>query len=607
MTLKEKVQNLPENPGVYLYKDEKGEVIYVGKAKNLKSRVRSYFQTPEKLLLKTRVMMEKARDLEIIITSSEVEALILEQNLIKKYRPRYNILLKDDKSYPYLKLTSEEFPRLLITRKVVKDKSRYFGPYPDAGALNETYKLLRSVFKFRTCAPTVFAQRTRPCLNYHIKKCPGPCTGEISREAYLKEINMVVDFLEGRGEKLIKKLKKAMLEASENLEFERAAKIRDQIVALEKVLVKQKISRGDRNADVVAVAFEENLGVGLIFVIRQGNLLGQKVYTFEGEMEPGELLNQVLLTHYQDEENLPKEIIVPADETIDEEFITAFFAQKFGRKPGIITPRRGEKYDLLKMALANASFLLTEKIKFKNKKQLIAEQALLDLKEALELKAIPQRIEGYDISHLAGTGTVASMVVFINGEAEKGKYRRFSIKTAANDDYTSMKEAVLRRFKKYLALKEAGDKDGSFEELPDLVLIDGGKGQLRAALAALEEVGVFGKFTVIALAKENEEIFLPEKQAGLILTRDREGLKLLQRVRDEAHRFAHGYQEKKRTKSLASLLEQVEGVGPKRRKQLLEKFSGLKGLREASVEEMMTVSGITREIAEKLKELLEME
>ncbi|GAV21538.1 excinuclease ABC subunit UvrC [Carboxydothermus pertinax] len=607
MNLKDKVQNLPDNPGVYLYKDGKGEVIYVGKAKNLKNRVRSYFQPPEKLWPKTRVMMEKARDIEVIITSSEVEALILEQNLIKKYRPRYNIMLKDDKSYPYLKLTGEEFPRLLITRKVVKDKSRYFGPYPDAGALNESYKLLRSVFKFRTCTPTVFAQRTRPCLNYHIKKCPAPCTGEISREEYLREIEMVVDFLEGRGEKLIKKLKKEMNKASENLEFEWAAKLRDQILALEKVLVKQKISRGNRNADVVAIAAKENLGVGHVFIIRQGNLLGQKVYPFEGEMEPGELLNQVLLTHYREEEEIPGEIIIPFSENLDEEFLNAWFLNKFGKKPQLTIPRRGEKFLLLKMALENANFALEEKIKLKEKKQLTAQTALLDLKEAIKLPALPRRIEGYDISHLAGTGTVASMVVFIDGEPEKGKYRRFAIQRATNDDYASMQEAILRRFKKYLALKEAGDEDGSFEELPDLILIDGGKGQLAAALEALRETGFLGQFMVIALAKEQEEFFLPGEKNSLFLTRDREGLKLLQRVRDEAHRFAKGYQEKKRTKSLSSILEQVEGIGPKRRKQLLGKFGGLKNLKGATVEEIMAVPGITREMAEKLKELLEME
>ncbi|GAV24736.1 excinuclease ABC subunit C [Carboxydothermus islandicus] len=607
MALWEKVKNLPESPGVYLYKDETGEVIYVGKAKNLKNRVRSYFQPREKLLPKTRVMMEKARDIEVIITSSEVEALILEQNLIKRYRPRYNILLKDDKSYPYLKITGEEFPRLLITRKVINDGGSYFGPYPDAGALNETYRLLRSIFKFRTCTPAIFAQKKRPCLNFHIKKCSAPCAGEISREEYFKEIEMVRDFLEGRGENLIKKLKKEMAIASDNLEFERAAKLRDQILALEKILAKQKISRGERNADVVAVATGGDLGVGLIFVIRQGNLLGQKVYTFTGEMETGELLNQVLVTHYGEAKEVPVEIILTTRENLDEEFLNSWFELKFGKKPRFTVPKRGEKFELLKMALENVNFTLDEKIKLKEKKQLLNQKVLMDLKEALNLPAVPRRIEGYDISHLAGTGTVASMVVFIDGEPVKGKYRRFAIRRAANDDYTAMFEAVLRRFKKYLALQVEGGADGSFEELPDLVLIDGGKGQLNAAMDALKETNLLGKFTVIALAKEQEEIFLPGKKDSLLLTQDREGLKLLQRVRDEAHRFAKGYQEKKRVKTLASLLEQVEGIGPKRRKQLLNKFGSIKNLREATVEEIIAVPGITREIAERLKELLEME
>lgn len=617
MELAEKLKRLPDSPGVYLMKNGSGEIIYVGKAVSLKNRVRSYFQSSRNHSPKVVSMVSQIADFEYILTDSEVEALILECNLIKKHKPRYNVRLVDDKSYPYLKVTiDEEFPRIYITRKIVKDGSKYYGPYTDVGALRETMNLLKRIFPLRSCKQKSVRNQVRPCLNYHIKRCLAPCSGKIERETYMQMINSVCMFLEGRQEDLVKSLESRMEEAAENLNFEQAAVLRDQIKAIEKVVEKQKIVLSDiSDHDIIGIAREGELACVVVFFIRGGKLMGREHFILDEtvEMNDNEILSTFVKQYYIQVQYVPKEILLPSG-LLEEEIISTWLSQRKGGKVSLRVPKRGEKAQLLGLAVKNAFEELSQHRAQEEQARLKIQGALLGLKNYLGLSSLPRRIECYDISNTQGTESVASMVVFIDGKPRVDQYRRFKIKTVEGpNDFASMQEVISRRFSR--AKKEQDDiengkldrEKAKFAELPSLVIIDGGKGQLNAAREAMRNSG-FASVPAFGLAKENEWLFAENDPEPIILPRNSESLYLLQRIRDEAHRFAITYHRNLRGKrSLKSILDDIPGIGAKRRKALMEHFRSMAKLRNASVEEICQAPGIPRNVAETVYEYLQQE
>jgi excinuclease ABC subunit C len=637
-SLAEKLKLLPTLPGVYLYKDDQGKVIYVGKAINLKNRVRSYFSGQQNNAPKTRALVKRIRDLEYIVTDSEVEALILESNLIKKYKPKYNIRLMDDKNYPYLRVTvQEKFPRLEIARTVHRDGARYFGPYTNAAAVHETLRLLKRVFPLRSCKQKSFQHQERACLNAHIKRCAAPCQGLISAEDYRKMIDEVCLFLEGRQETLAKKLKKRMKEASEQLNFEKAAELRDQLQAVEKVIEKQKIvsSGSQEDYDVLHYARAAQLACVQVLFVRSGKVSGSDYFLLEGvqEMEGREILLAFLQQFYHRAEFIPPQIIlperleeqekpeaseeyaaeyreeqpvsvaveecseqeVPAKQTKqgEQELVEAWLKKKRGGKVVLTVAQRGHKKELLALAAKNAQENLQREHNIREEKRKHHEQALQELADYLQLAAPPHRMECYDISNIQGQEAVASMVVFEAGRANPSAYRRFRIKTVEGpDDFASMAEVIRRRF------INARNGNPRFVPLPDLVVVDGGKGQLSAARAVMRELG-YARIPTVGLAKQEEWLFLEEREEPLILPRDTQGLHLLQRLRDEAHRFAITYHRLLRGKrNLSSVLDDIPGLGPKRKAALLKHFGlSLQKIRQASLEELEKVEGLGRHAA----------
>lgn len=589
--LEEKLKILPALPGVYLYKDEKGKVIYVGKAISLKNRVRSYFVGQQKTSPKTQALVRHIRDLEYIVTDSEVEALILESNLIKKYKPKYNIRLMDDKNYPYLRITvQEKFPRLEIARTVRQDGARYFGPYTNVGAVHETLKLLKRVFPLRSCKQTNFNKQERACLNAHIKRCAAPCQGLISEADYRKMIAEVMLFLEGRQETLAKKLQKRMREAAEQLDFEKAAELRDQLQAVEKVIEKQKIvSTGLEDFDVLHYAREGQLACVQVLFIRGGKVSGGDHFLLEGvqEMEGQDILPAFLKQYYHRAEFIPPQLLLP--EAIEEQEVVEVWLQgKRGGKVALKFPQRGHKKELLALAAKNAQESLQQESSLREERRKRNEKALREVAAYLQLAEPPQRMECYDISNIQGQEAVASMVVFEEGRANPNQYRRFKIKTVEGpDDFASMAEVIRRRF------MNASKGAQRFALLPDLVIVDGGKGQLSAAREVMYELG-FAHIPAVGLAKEEEWIFMEGRAEPLILPRDSQGLYLLQRIRDEAHRFAITYHRLLRGKrNLVSVLDDIPGLGPKRKAALLKHFQlSLQKIRQASLEELKQVEGL---------------
>ena len=602
-TIQEKLAQLPRRPGVYLMKDERGKIIYVGKAVDLKQRVRSYFQSAQNLAPKVRALVEKIADLDYTVTDTEVEALILESNLIKEYKPRYNINLKDDKHYPYLRVTIQEpFPRIHVARRVEKDGARYFGPFTNAGAVRETISLIRRLFPLRHCrGPVDPAKAARPCLNRHIKRCLAPCGGEVGEAEYRHIVDEVLLFLEGKQDKLLRELSARMAEAAENLEFEKAARLRDQCRAVEAIREKQKIALtegGDR--DIIALAAGEDLGCAQLFAVRGGKLTGREHFLLTnptGEND-AEMLAAFLRRYYTHAGEIPPEILlstVVPDASLLEEWLRK---ERDGRVR-IHVPQRGAKKDLARLALDNASMFLEQELLRQRAKD--PKAALLSLTEALSLDAPPCRIEGYDISHLHGEGTVAAMVVFENGVARPADYRRFRVRTVDKpDDYASMTETLSRRFARLAAARDAGESVENTQDpfllVPDLVLIDGGLGQLNVAQAAMEQAG-YANVPVISLAKEEELIFVHGQREPLRLPRNAAALHLLQRVRDEAHRFVVTYQRKRRPGVRGSLLLDVPGIGDARRKALLKHFGSMTAMRRASVLELAAVDGMNESVA----------
>ena len=597
----EKIKNalavLPDKPGVYLMHDAHGKVIYVGKAVVLKNRVRSYFRNLASHTPKVKAMVEKIAEIETIVTSSEVEALILECNLIKKYRPRYNIMLKDDKTYPFLKVTmNEEFPRIYVTRRQQRDGAKYYGPYADVGAMHDTVKLLRTMFPLRTCRKM---NTDRPCLNYHIKRCLAPCAGYVSREEYGNMIKSVCMVLDGRTTELERDLKRRMQEASDNYAFEEAARLRDQLQAVTRLNEQQKAVTGS-GGDMDIIGFAKDMtGICLqIFFVRKGKLIGRDNFFLPdgGEAEQ-EVMSAFVKQYYNEATFIPKEIVVPyLPEDEEKQLIEIWLADRAERKAELILPQRGVKKELLALANDNAKKLLEERLRKGSLALKDDIAAAEELQLALALPKPLERMDCFDISHTQGTETVASMVVFRNGSASKKDYRKYKIVSAEGkpDDFKSMQEVVYRRYKDY-------------EDLPSLVVIDGGKGQLSSALEVIRGLGLHD-LPVVGLAKREEEIFIPGQSESILLDRDSASLHLIQRIRDEAHRFAITFHRKLRGKrNLVSVLDHVEGIGPKRRQELWKKFKTLDAMKQASVEELAAVEGMNYPAAQTLYDFFRME
>lgn len=615
MNPEEKLKHLPAKPGVYLFRDSDGTIIYVGKALSLKNRVRSYFQSGAGQSPKVRSMMSRAADFEYIVTDSEVEALILESNLIKEHRPRYNVFLKDDKSYPYLKVTlNEDYPRVHITRRMVKDGGRYFGPYTQVGAVHETLNLLRRLFPFRSCKQRELAAKGRPCLNYHIKRCLGPCCGLVSREDYRGMIREICLFLEGRQEELLKSLARRMEEASERLEFERAAELRDQLRAVQKVLEKQKvISSGMEDQDAVAMARGVDECSIMVFFVRGGKLLGREHFILKGAGGDSreEVVTAFIKQYYHRAEFIPREVLASA--LLEEEagVIAEWLSGKKGARVQVKVPVRGEKKKLIEMVEKNA-LLALEEAQLERSFRRDAGEDLTLLAGELGLAKPPYRIECYDISNIQGAEQVASMAVLEDGKPAPDQYRRFKIKTVQGpNDYASMQEVIRRRFtrgaeeRELINTGQMSSKKAKFHRMPDLVIIDGGKGQLSAAREIMRELG-FGYIPAFGLAKEEELLFAEGRPDPICLPGDSRALYLLQRVRDEAHRFAVTYHRQLRTRrNLKSLLDEIDGIGEVRRRELLKFFPSIEAISQATLEELAAVPGMNRKSAEAVRKFFE--
>jgi excinuclease ABC subunit C len=608
--IEEKLDALPAQPGVYLMRDQHGKVIYVGKAKNVRARVRGYFRGGEERS-QIQFLMNRVGDVETLLTSNEKEALILENNLIKQYKPRYNIRLKDDKSYLSIKINVQHpWPRIVTTRKIVKDGSRYFGPYSSAFSARETLDIIEKHFLLRNCTEYNFKNRARPCLQYQIKRCLAPCVLTVDSKEYQENLREAILFIEGKRQELIDDLRRKMEEKAEALEFEAAAKIRDQIQAVEKTVERQRmVSHWGGDRDIFGLYREGGFIEVQVLFVRQGKLTGNQAYSLEDlEFPDEEIIEELLTQFYQGERFVPDEILLPV-EIDDREAREEYLAERRGKRIAILCPQRGDKRQLVEMAAQNARQSYAER----HDQEKERERMLLELKEKLRLGHYPQRIECYDISNIQGAHAVGSMVTFINGEPDKRFYRHYRIRTVSpemrGDDFAMMYEVLKRRFSR-------GVKEG---DLPDLVVVDGGKGQLGMALAALGELGVLGEIDVAALAKMRversprsaeierleERVFLPGQSNPIVLKRNSNALFLLQRVRDEAHRFAITYHKKIRAKqTLYSALDKIPGIGGARKRALLRAFGSVKRIEDASMEELLKVPLINRKIAEDVLQAL---
>jgi len=607
---------LPDKPGCYLMKDSDGTIIYVGKAINLKNRVRSYFQQSSDHTYKTRQMVRKIRDIEWIVVASELEALILEMNLIKLHRPFYNVRLKDDKRYPYIKVHwADPFPKLSVTRNMIDDGSRYFGPYTSVWAVHQTLDILRKIFPYLTCAREITGKDERACLYYDIKLCSAPCIGAVNQEEYRQMIDDLCRFLEGRTDPIMTRLKEAMAQASENLNYEKAAIYRDQIEAIERVVERQKIISDERNdSDVVAMARSKGEACVQVFFIRSGKLIGREYFILEGTEaeENSEILEEFVKQYYSQAAYVPNKVMLPQE--IEEARIIKEWlnTRRGGEKVQLTIPKRGQDKELIEMAAENARETLKSlEIRWKADKDR-QHQALAEIQSVLGMQEVPNRIECYDISNTQGTASVGSMVVFEQGVPAKKNYRRFNIRSVSKpDDFASMREVLKRRFTRYVTEQQEKEKPGykpdlAFSLLPDLLIVDGGKGQLRQAIETIEEFDLQDQFTVVGLAKQEEELFLPGKSDSVRLDDHSQGFYLIQRIRDEAHRFAITAHRNQRGKiGLASRLDAIPGVGPARRKELINRFGSIEGILAASVEEISQIKGVSKEMAQAIKAQLE--
>ena len=596
-------------------RDAQGGVLYVGKAASLRSRLRSYFASQAGLEHKIRNMVARVADFDFIVTETDTEAVILECNLIKQHKPPYNARLKDDKSYPFIKIDySEDFPQVYITRHVTKDGSRYFGPFASAYSVRRTLALLKKLFPYRSCTKTITGNDPRPCLDYYIHRCVGPCIGAVDSRQYADVIDQVIMFLEGKADMVAKSIGARMYEAAEALEFERAAALRDQLRAIERVHEGQKVLHlTNENMDVLAVAPGLAEAMVQVFFVRQGKLVGRDQFVMAGtaQDEPAKILGAFVGQFYDANPYVPPRILIqhPLE---DADAIREWLEHKRGGRVVLHVPQRGEKRRLVQMVAENAAQGL-EQLKVKQANDGDLPTAMEELQEALSLPKPPRRIECYDISNIQGSNPVGSMVTFEDGKPRKSDYRRFKIKSVDGvDDYSMMREVLTRRFKRLAKSKngagESTDKpaeaQSAWRSPPDLVLIDGGKGHLGAALQVFLELGIDG-IPLSSLAKENEEIFVPHTPEPIVLPRTSQALFLVQRLRDEAHRFAITFHRQRRSKrATASVLDDVSGIGPKRRRMLLRRFGSVTGIREASLDDIASVPGMTVKLARRLKEYL---
>jgi excinuclease ABC subunit C len=600
--IKEQFKRLPTSPGVYLMKDAAGNVLYVGKAANLRNRVRSYFGSRQKLSLKLERMVSRIGDIDFFVTASEQEALVLELNLIKRHRPHYNVRLKDDKNFPYLKIDmSEDWPRVQITRRLAEDGNRYFGPFASVRSVRQALKVVTEIFPFRSCSITITGTLPRPCLEYDIHRCAAPCiNGAISKEEYAEIIRQVILFLEGKQELVVRQLKNKMRRAALTLEYEKAAGLRDQLHAVERVLQYQRMATAvSGEQDLIAFTRDSDHAYVQVFFIRGGKLIGRESFTLQGTRseEPEQIMTSFVKQFYDSSHYIPPLILLqhPVE---DRAVILSWLKAKRDSRVQIQVPRRGNKKNLVDMVAKNAQASL-EQLKVKQLPDPVAVKASLEeLKRELNLPRLPFRMEGYDISNIQGRAAVGSMVVFSEGRPNPAHYRRFKIKTVpAADDYAMLREIIRRRFGR----QKTSDALNSWAILPDLILVDGGKGQLSSVLEAMHAVGA-DTVPVASLAKENEEIFIPKRTKPIRLPLRSSGLQLLQRIRDEAHRFALGYHQRIRKKQIfASTLDAIPGIGPKRKRHLLRQFGSVQAIREASLEELAAAKGMSQKLAQKIK------
>ena len=643
-SMNEKIQSvlnsLPHKPGIYIMKDASGTILYVGKAISLYNRVRSYFQESTDLSPKNRSMVAKIEDIEFLVVKNEVEALVLESNYIKQYRPKYNVLLRDDKSYPYIKVAlTEDFPRVYRVRSFSRDGNRYFGPYTNSGAVDATLDLLNKLFSFRTCRydatnwapplngepPPGWKQKllARPCTQYYIHRCIAPCVAYTTREEYDKVIQQVILFLEGRHDEVVDQLQEKMQAAAENLNFEEAARIRDHIKAVERILEKQRVisTEGQDDQDVIALASSEDETCAQVFFFRNGKLVGREYFILQGTREstPGEVMASFFMQFYESSPHIPAEIVVEA-EPDDRAVVQAWLKDKRKGAVSIIAPKRGDKLRLVEMVKQNAREVLEQqRIKWLSDSQK-TQLALEEIQAALNLAAPPYRIECYDISNTQGTNSVGAMVVFEAGRPKNSEYRRFKIKTVEGpNDFASHQEMLRRRFRRQASSEQAANEqqetpiisdDMQAEQplqhewtMPDLIIIDGGKGQLSAAMAVLQDLHI--DVPTVGLAKENEEIFTPASPDPIILPRSSQGLYMVQRIRDEAHRFGITYHRKLRSdRTFKSVLDEIPGIGPKRKQALMKRYGSVKAISAASIDDLAALNGMTRDAAEKVKEYI---
>lgn len=611
ISLDEKLENLPPKPGVYQFKDGTGRVLYVGKATSLRNRVRQYFQKGHPVDPRIDAMVSKAHDVEVIVTDSEVEALILESNLIKKLKPRYNVNLKDDKSYPYIVVTHEPYPRVFVTRRIVRDGSAYYGPYTDVKTVRASLRMIRDIFKVRSCNyfiddEVIRKRKIRVCLDYHIKKCDGPCEGLVSQSQYSQMIKEVEQVLRGKVDSLIRSLEEQMQRASQELRFEEAAVVRDKIRNLRVYTERQKVVDLELlDRDLFAVAIEGNDACGVVFRVREGKIIGKRhVYLTGVEDTPeAEVVEQFVQRYYLDTDDIPREVFLPVD-IPGPAAIEQWLTEKRREKVQIVVPKIGEKAKLMAMCAANARFLLEELKLQKMKKEDFIPHSVKALQRDLRLDKPPRRMECFDISNIQGSDAVASMVVFEDGKPKKSEYRKFRIRTVAGaDDFASMREVIERRYSKVLD-EQAG--------LPDLIVVDGGKGQLSCAVEVLERLGLrtsqtsnlqaaISNLPVIGLAKRLEEVFIPESTEPQSIPRSSSGLRLLQQIRDEAHRFAVSYHRTLRKKrTLQTELDLIKGIGKVRAKELLEAFGSVQGVKFATEEQLAEIVG--SKVAAKVKD-----
>ncbi len=623
------LDTLPTNPGVYLMKDERGEIIYVGKAINLRNRVRSYFHSPYGQEPKVWRLVERIRHIEFIVTETELEALVLECNLIKKHKPHFNVRLKDDKRYPYIKVTWQEpFPQVFVTRRMEQDGARYFGPFTAVWAVHDTLDTLRKIFPFLTCDRDITGRDKRACLYADLHLCLAPCIGVVTRDEYRAMIDRLCLFLQGKADEVTAAIRAKLDEAVANLQFERAARYRDQLQALARIAEHQKVvSMAAVDQDVIAFARDDGDACVQIFFVRGGKLLGREYFVLEGTEDENtdQVLSSFVKQFYDEAAYVPPEILLP--ENIDEaQIIEQWLRNQRGQKVMLTVPRNGQGQELVAMAEENARVTLSSL-----KAQWLADEnkqmgAVAELQDALNLANPPLRMECYDISNTQGTNSVGAMVVFERGAAKKSDYRKFKIKTVEGaNDFASLQEVLRRRFTRLLEAKSKANEDATARQrgdaemkkisarakadeawarMPDLVIIDGGRGQLGAVHEVLGELGIEG-VNLISLAKQEEEVFVPGRDESLRLQKNSEALKLLQRIRDEAHRFGITYHRSLRTKKgLVSQLDAIAGIGPRRRRALLARFGSLDKIRAASVDELMTVEGMTRTAAQKLKDNL---